>query len=144
MIDLRRELVVQEAETWVGTPFHHEARIKNHGVDCGQLLIMVYGEFGFIPKNYKLAHYSPDFAQHQDREWYLEIVTEFATEIKTPGVGDIVLFKWGRLYSHGGIVVKWPEIIHAWALTKRVTHFNAEFSPLGIKKKLFFSPFRDF
>lgn len=141
--DVRRALVVKEAETWLKTPFHHEARVKGHGVDCGQLLIAVYGAFGYIPLDYSLAHYSPDFAQHRDREWYLEIVKEFAHQVTEPGVGDIVLFKWGRLFSHGGIVTDWPKIIHAWAITKCVIRFDAELYPLKDKPRLFFSPFKD-
>ena len=30
----QRLAVVAEAESWLGTPYHHEARIKGHGVDC--------------------------------------------------------------------------------------------------------------
>ncbi|HEX3624759.1 MAG TPA: hypothetical protein VH280_04960 [Verrucomicrobiae bacterium] len=136
-----RQMVIDEAKTWVGTKFHHEARVKGHGVDCGQMLIAVYGKFGFMPEDYKLEHYPADFAMHRDREWYLEIVQEFAKEVDKPGPGDVVLFKWGRLYSHGGVVVDWPNIIHAWAPAECVTPFNAEFNPLAAKPRRFFSPF---
>ena len=36
-----REAVVTEAKTWIGTPFHHAARIKGAGVDCLMLLSRV-------------------------------------------------------------------------------------------------------
>jgi cell wall-associated NlpC family hydrolase len=142
-LDPRRALVITEAESWLGTKFHHEARVKGAGVDCGQLLIAVYAEFGFMPKDYKLAHYPADFALHRDHEWYLSIVESFAKPVETPGPGDIVLFKWGRLFSHGGIVTDWPGIIHAWAPTKSVGRFRADMNPLADKERLFFSPFTD-
>ncbi len=28
--------------------------------------------------------------------------------------GDIVLWKFGRCFSHGAIIVEWPTIIHAY------------------------------
>jgi cell wall-associated NlpC family hydrolase len=136
-----RRQVIEEAESWIGTPFHHEARIKGGGVDCGQLLIAVYGSLGYMPTNYQLEHYPPDFALHRDREWYLSIVESFAQRISAPESGDVVLFKWGRLFSHGGIVTEWPEIIHAWAATGLVGRFRADMNPLAEKPKLFFSPF---
>lgn len=145
-MDQRRKLVINEAESWLGTGFHHEARVKGAGVDCGQLLIAVYSKFGFMPRDYKLAHYPPDFALHRDHEWYLSIVQEFAQEIeeKDVGSGDIILFKWGRLYSHGAIVApEFPELIHAWAPTKSVIRFRADMNPLADKPKKFFSPFND-
>lgn len=139
----QRLAVIAEAESWLGTPFHHEARVKGHGVDCGQLLIAVYGNLGYMPENYRLAHYPPDFAIHRDREWYLSIVEAFARRVPIPGPGDVVLFKWGRLFSHGAIVTEWPNIIHAWANTKSVCRFSANLNPLADKPRLFFSPFGD-
>ena len=32
--DPTRAAVVHEARTWIGTPFHHQARVKGAGVDC--------------------------------------------------------------------------------------------------------------
>ena len=29
-----RAAVVKEAESWIGTPFHHAARVKGAGIDC--------------------------------------------------------------------------------------------------------------
>lgn len=33
---------VAEAITWLGTPYHHQGRVKGVGVDCGTLLCEVY------------------------------------------------------------------------------------------------------
>src|SRR5260370_9302840 len=48
--DLRdlRAAVVQEAESWIGTPFHHAARVKGAGVDCLMLLAEVYQHPGVV------------------------------------------------------------------------------------------------
>lgn len=49
-ITAQRQAVVAEAKTWIGTGFHHEARIKGAGVDCAQLLIAVFSACGFVPE----------------------------------------------------------------------------------------------
>ena len=36
-----RAAVVAEAIAWLGTPYHHRARIKGVGVDCAQLALGV-------------------------------------------------------------------------------------------------------
>lgn len=143
MTDLSlRQAIISEAETWLDTPFHHEARLKNVGVDCGQLLIAVYSTCGFVPQDFKIDHYSPDFALHRDREWYLELVESFGYQVSVPLPGDAVLFKWGRIFSHGGIVVEWPNIIHAWAICEKVLRFDATRNPLAEKERRFYSPFK--
>lgn len=140
---MNRQDIIAEAETWLKTPFHHEARLKGVGVDCGQLLIAVYGACGFVPPDLKIDHYAADFALHRDVEWYKALVESFGVSVEVPLPGDVVLFKWGRLFSHGGIVVEWPQIIHAWTPVGKVLQFDATMNPLGDKAKLFFSPFRD-
>src|ERR1700739_1978415 len=109
-----RELLLLEAESWLGTPFEHGQRCKGAGVDCGQFLIGVFHNAGLIP-NLKIPYYPKDFHLHRDREWYKELVEEFADDIPgPPRRGDLVLYKDGRLYSQGAIVVSWPQIIHSY------------------------------
>ena len=40
--------------------------------------------------------------------------------------GDLVIFKVGRVFSHGAIVVAWPQIIHSHLKSRMVTLGNAE------------------
>ena len=58
--------------------------------------------------------YPPDFHLHRDREWYKELADKYGTRIDVPKPGDFALYKIGRIYSHGAIVLDWPRIIHAW------------------------------
>jgi cell wall-associated NlpC family hydrolase len=127
----QRAAVVAEAETWLGTPYHHEARIKGHGVDCAQILVGVFANVGLI-EPVALPHYPADWNLHRDEERYLDILARYTREIEAPvlcplGVaasqpgasrsvlpGDIVVWKFGRCFSHGAIVVAWPFVIHAY------------------------------
>ena len=38
----RRAQVIAEAETWLGTPYHHMGRVRGSGTDCLMLLAEIY------------------------------------------------------------------------------------------------------
>lgn len=110
---LQRAAVVAEARTWLSTPYHHNARVKGVGVDCGQLPIAVYSALGLIPA--VDPDYSPQWMLHRDEEVYLDLVRGFGVEIPVErvGPGDFAIWRFGRTFSHGAIVVDMPMIIHA-------------------------------
>jgi len=66
LCDLRVS-VVREAESWIGTPFHHAARIKGAGVDCLMLLAEIHERAGIIP-HIDPPFYVPDWHLHRDAE----------------------------------------------------------------------------
>jgi len=50
-----RQQIVDEARTWLGTPFHHQGRLKGVGADCAGIVDGVARAFGFsgnVPVNY--------------------------------------------------------------------------------------------
>ena len=109
-----RKRVVEEALTWLKTPYHSNAMVKGVGVDCATLLVGVYGAVGLLPEGFDPRPYPTQWHLHQNEERYMNIVLRFAHEVAEPsGPGDIVLFKTGRVYAHGGIILDWPNIIHA-------------------------------
>ena len=109
-----RAAVVAEAVAWLGTPYHHRARLKGIGVDCAQLPIGVYANVGLI-EAFDTGEYPPDWHLHRAGERYLAVICRLAREIDPEDVqpGDVVLFKFGRAFSHGAIVTDWPRIVHA-------------------------------
>jgi cell wall-associated NlpC family hydrolase len=109
-----REAVVAEAMTWLGTPWRHRGRIKGAGVDCAQFVIKAYAGAGLI-EDFDTGEYPRDWHIHRDEERFLSFVPSFAREITESevGRGDLVLCKIGRVFSHGVIVVDWPQGIHA-------------------------------
>jgi cell wall-associated NlpC family hydrolase len=107
-----RARVVCIARSFLGTPYHSHGRKKGVGVDCLTLLAEVYTEAGLI-EPVKLPHYAPDFFKHKGTELYLNGLLQYTAEVETGKPGDIVLWKYGRCFSHGAIVVDWPHIIHA-------------------------------
>jgi cell wall-associated NlpC family hydrolase len=107
-----RQAVIAEAMTWLGTPYHLMGDVKRVGVDCGQLLNMVYSTVGLTPR-YEAGHYPSDWHFHRSEERYLQAVEKFAVPTDNPRAGDIAVFQFGRCVSHGAIVVDWPLLIHS-------------------------------
>jgi cell wall-associated NlpC family hydrolase len=105
--------LIDEALAWLGTPYHHEARIKGVGVDCGQFPAAVFEACELIP-HVEIEPYTCDWHLHRSEERYLQIVEQFFERVEHPQPGDLALFKFGRTISHGSIVVEWPLIIHAY------------------------------
>jgi cell wall-associated NlpC family hydrolase len=113
LTDEQRAALVAEAVSWAGTPWHHAARIKGAGVDCGMFVLEVYERCGLVA-HYEPKDYPRDWHMNQRRERFREIVEQFCEPTQTPLPGDVVCFRWGHCVSHGGIVIAWPEIIHAY------------------------------
>ena len=109
-----RQAIVDEAKTWIGTKYHHQAAVKGHGVDCAQILIEVYHAVGLADKP-DVGYYPSDWMLHRSEEIYLGWVEKYCRQISQEDVndGDIVLFKFGRCFSHSGIIAGFPRIIHA-------------------------------
>ncbi len=137
--DPRRKAVIAEAETWLGTPYHHMARVKGVGCDCLTLLAAVYYSAGVIPA-IGIPYYSPDWHLHRAAERYLDGLLCYAHEVEVPEPGDVALFKFGRCFSHSAIVTDWPLMIHAWN-AGGVLRGDASQPMLAGRPVRFFSPF---
>jgi NlpC/P60 family putative phage cell wall peptidase len=109
-----RAAVVAEAIAWLGTPYHHRARLKGVGVDCAQLVLGVYAGAGLI-EAFDTGDYPPDWHLHRAGERYIGVISTLAAEIDPADVqaADVLLFKFGRAFSHGAIVTDWPQVVHA-------------------------------
>lgn len=103
----QRLRVIAEARTWLGTPYHHHARVKGPrgGVDCAQILCAVYEAAGVVPP-VDPGFYPHDHHLHRMQEIYIEwLERSGGHEVQTPAPGDVALYHWGHTWSHGGIVV---------------------------------------
>lgn len=130
----KRQEVVRTAKTWLGTPYHHQARVKHAGADCAMFPLAVYQECGVLPASFRAPEYSVQWHLHRSEEKYLEALAPVMREITGSAIysgsgdllqvtpepilkplpADFVIFKFGRAFSHGAIVVKWPIIIHSY------------------------------
>jgi NlpC/P60 family putative phage cell wall peptidase len=131
---MSREQVLAEARTWLGTPYHHQAQIKGVGVDCAMLLIAVYFACGLIPA-IDPRPYSPEWMLHRDEEKFLDWLEQYGTETDSPQPGDVLVWRFGRTYSHGAILMDADgTIVHAYQQARCVTLGNRNESELAVRK----------
>jgi cell wall-associated NlpC family hydrolase len=129
----QRRAVVDEARTWLRTPYVHMGRRKGAGVDCATLLCEVFERAGLIER-VELEWYPPDWYLHRDEERYLAMVARYAARVeRAPLPGDIALYRYGRCVSHGALVVDWPLVIHAWRAARKVVTSDASKAPLSAR-----------
>ena len=107
--------VVAAAREWCGTPYHHMADVKGHGCDCAMLLVRVFCDLGLV-EPFDPRPYTRDWHLHRGEERYLGALLARSRLVVSPLPGDIVVFKYGRCFSHGGIVTNRSPltIVHAF------------------------------
>ncbi|QAY96714.1 hypothetical protein CWB41_14040 [Methylovirgula ligni] len=98
-----RARVVAEARKWIATPYRNCADIRGVGVDCGMLLVRIFVDTGLCAP-FDPRPYPPDWHLHRSEERYLGFVDTHMREVQAPQPGDVVVFRYGRCYSHGGLV----------------------------------------
>jgi len=120
---MKREDVVAETESWVGTPFHHEGRQKGVGVDCAGLIIG-------IAKNLGLADWDfLGYSRQPHPATTLGLLNELESKniirripIQDAKPGDFYLFRILEDPQHFGIIVSEDRIVHAmWKKNKSVS-----------------------
>lgn len=117
-IESERHAVVAVALSWRFTRFHHRARRKGVGVDCGQFLLACYEEPG-VTEPVKVGFYHFEWFLHDAENPYEEPLRKIAHELAGPPArmplpGEAVLWRFGKHFSHGGIVIEWPRVIHCF------------------------------
>jgi cell wall-associated NlpC family hydrolase len=133
-----RAAVVAAARAWIGTPYHHAADVRGPrgGVDCAMLLVRVYCDLGLV-QQFDPRPYTRDWMMHRSEERYLGFLLARSREVDEPLAGDIVLFKVGRCYAHGGIVTKAEPltIVHAFASARYAVEDEIARSELSARLK---------
>ena len=130
---MSRQAVVDAARSWLGTPYHHAADLRGVGVDCAMILVRVFCDLELV-EPFDPRPYTKDWMLHRNDERYMGFLLARAREVGTPGRGDVVLFRVGRCYAHGGIVTSTDPLtlVHAFAparcVVEEAVHRNAELS----------------
>lgn len=109
-----RQKIVAEARSWIGTGYHHCADLKGVGVDCGMLLVRVFVDCGAIAP-FDPRPYSKGFYLHRGEEFYRDFALDHGSQVEAPWIGDVMLLRMGRCYSHGAIVSRLAPltVVHA-------------------------------
>jgi len=110
-----RQDVLNEAASWLGTPYTHQASCKGAGCDC---LGFIRGVFrAFWQENETLPAYSANWAEEGGQELMFEAALRHLVprsfEAKAPG--DVLLFRYRPHFpaKHAGILLNERQFIHA-------------------------------
>jgi hypothetical protein len=115
-----RRRFVDEALTGGGTPFRDCADVKGPqgAVDCAMLLVRCAVDTGLVPA-FDPRPYSPRWHVHRGEEKFIDFLVKLgAREIKTPRLGDVLVWQFGRCYGHGAILVNREEVVHSYGAAK--------------------------
>jgi cell wall-associated NlpC family hydrolase len=109
-----RAAIVAEAMTWEGTPYLQQGDVKgpNGCVDCSMLLVRCWVDTGLV-EPFDPRPYPASWHLHHGEERYLDWLSTVAVEVDEPQPGDVVAFRFGLCFSHGGIMVDRTRVIHA-------------------------------
>jgi cell wall-associated NlpC family hydrolase len=113
MTDTQRAAVVNEAKSWVGTPYRGWSCVKHVGTDCGQLIYGVYRAVGLLPALTLPKDYSLQAAQHQASTEYMDLINTYFRPVAESEArpGDLVCYKIGLAMAHAAIIVAWPSYV---------------------------------
>lgn len=116
-----RAKLLNYAETWIGTPFRDCADIvgPKGGVDCAMSLTRWHVDTGRLPP-FEPRPYSARAMLHSEEELFLKWVQDRLGGVETtdPKPGDVLVWRYGKTFSHGGLLYNSDEVIHAYAYAK--------------------------
>ena len=128
------EQIIAQARTWLGTPFHHQGRVKHVGVDCIGLIVCVIDELGLSDENgQRLASYdstgysrTPDgFTLKSKLDSHLQPIS-----IEEIAPGDILLFRFNKNPQHVGFVTDRSDgdlsILHCYSTSNYVVEHRLD------------------
>ncbi|MGL4635978.1 MAG: DUF6950 family protein [Beijerinckiaceae bacterium] len=108
--------VVEAARSWIGTPYMHQASLRQVGCDCLGLVRGVWREiYGSEP--FSPPPYSPDWAEASAEETLADAARQHMLPIPVgeAAAGDLMLFRWrtGSPAKHCGILTGSATMVHA-------------------------------
>lgn len=141
---IQRASVVSAASAWLGTPFLHDAEIRGIGVDCAHLIKAVYAQLGLMP-DITFPKYSVDWWRHTSKpeQFIVETADKYFDAIlaSEAQAGDWFVVKFGRAWSHCGILISSKRAICAWPQHGKVCNINCREDRLISKhERRYYSP----
>lgn len=138
MKKIDHQSLIVAAREWIGTPFHHQGRVKSAngirgGVDCLGLLIGVAKELDLHVASIPLATLdSKQYGHIPDGDALEYALRKWLMPVTDPRAGDIALMRFDGNPQHLGIISNYPNdglgLIHAYAHARKVVEhsFNDE------------------
>lgn len=122
--------IVDTARQWIGTPWHHQGRVKGVGVDCVGLVLCVARELGLVQSDFDVHGYS----QVPDGKLLMHHLSDHMDEVSPADMqpGDVVCVAFDLHPQHVGILGDYVygglSMIHAASKYQRVIETRLLFS----------------
>jgi len=116
MIEVRAAEIIKTAKAWIGTPYQHQASIRQIGSDCLGLVSGVAIDLKYLPKDfYKIDPETIGYG----RQPYGKLVPLFQKYCEEIGIdelsaGHIIIFRIKKEPQHCGIFIGDNRLIHAY------------------------------
>ena len=121
---MTRAEILRQAETWIGTPWKHQARLKGVGADCVGFVYGVYKAVGGVPVAEPPTDYPASWhVWNKEERLYKEAVKSGLVEKSVSELrpGDVILFRIGTMAaSHLGIMAENGLFLHSFQTMARV------------------------
>lgn len=104
---------VAEARRWLGTPWHHQARLRGVGVDCIGLIVGVAEGLGIAAPDIT------DYGRRPDNVMLKRGLRRHMRRVSKIIPGDVLLFELDGVAQHVGIATD-VGVIHAHAQSRKV------------------------
>ncbi len=120
-----REQIVAAARGWLGTPFHHQGRVKRAGVDCAGVIVEVARELGVGDVDVRGYGHRPDSRELE--QLCHEHMTPVAPQDAKPG--DVLLIMIDGAPQHMAFVTEIGgerAMLHSYAPARRVVEHRID------------------
>jgi NlpC/P60 family putative phage cell wall peptidase len=118
---LTGEAIAEQAKTWIGTPYHHQASVKGAGADCLGLIRGLWREcLGREPED--APPYTRDWAEPSGEEVLMQAALRHLEPVEGVAAaqpGDILIFRMNDhgIAKHLGVYCRSgenPSFVHAY------------------------------
>jgi NlpC/P60 family putative phage cell wall peptidase len=112
-----RQALIDEARSWTGTPYLHQASLRGVGCDCIGLVRGVWRAC-IGPEPETPPNYSSDWAEVDGFETLIEAGSRHFQKVNKAAMqpGDVLVFRWRPHLpaKHCGILVTPDRMVHAY------------------------------
>ncbi|GGX56169.1 peptidase [Litorimonas cladophorae] len=120
-----RRAVLACAQSWIDTPYRHQASVRGVGTDCLGLIRGIWRSlYGEEPET--APPYTPDWAEETGEETLLMAAQRCLIPTEAPMCGDVLVFRMadGAPCKHLGVLSAPDRILHAyWGKAVVESHF---------------------
>ena len=113
-----RSALIEEARSWLGTPYQVFQNCKGAGCDCGGYCYGVWRNVGLLPSDAMPPRLSSQWYLNRTDEIIVRSLQSYgAVEIPMADAksGDVLTFQYGRAQSHMAFLLPRGQIIHSYA-----------------------------